>query len=49
MNQKGQQVSAIAVFGVVGAILGALFPIFGANTPIIGLVVGLIVGYFIER
>jgi hypothetical protein len=48
MNKKGQsEISAIAVFGVVGAILGAVFPVFGSNTVVLGLVIGIIVGFLI--
>lgn len=50
MNSAGAgNVDAIAVFGVAGAILGAIFPIFGTNTVIVGLFAGIIIGFLIQR
>lgn len=41
-----EQVSAIVVFGVAGAVLGAVFPIIGSNTAVLGLVIGIIAGWY---
>ena len=50
MNSSARDnVSAIAVFGLVGAILGAIAPVFGANTPVLGFLVGIVIGFFFDR